>query len=211
MLKLLRKYHAAADHLTSHITSLRLMIAVLAVLCLGLGITLATTSKDVRISLPPVLNYGASIKPGAIQAHEVYSFTGYIYQQMNTWRHDGKVDFPQNLTNLRFFLTAEGNNYFHNLITDLSNLDQLGGRTRFIIPIGGYEASLVESAGPNTWIVKLRYQLQEKLSDLTIKDWIQLEVRLPVRYENKDPEYNPWGLWISAPISGPQRIEEDAA
>ena len=209
MLKFLQKYHTAADHLVSHIVSLRLAVVVLAVLCLGLGTALVTSSRDVRISLPPALNYGAIIKPGVIQAHEVYSFAGYIYQQMNTWRNDGQVDFSQNLTNLRFFLTDEGYNYFSNLITELDSLDQLGKRTRFIIPIENYDTSLVSFVAPNAWIVKLRYQLQEKLSDLIIKDFIRLEIQIPVHYENKDPEYNPWGLWIGAPISGPQRIEED--
>ena len=209
MLKPLRKYHAAADHLTSHVASLRLVVAVLAVLCLGLGIALVTTSKDVRISLPPVLNFGASIKPGVIQPHEVYSFTGYIYQQMNTWRQDGEVDFPQNLTNLRFLLTNDGKNYFSQLIADLENEDQLGGRTRFIVPLGNYEASMVKVVGTNNWIVKLRYALRETLNDIIIKDWITLEVQLPVRYENKDPEYNPWGLWLGAPIAAPQRIAEN--
>ncbi len=209
MLKPLRKYHAAADHLTSHVNSLRLIVAVLAVLCLGLGIALVITSKDVRVSLPPILNYGASIKPGVIQPHEVYAFAGYIYQQMNTWRQDGEVDFSKNLTNLRFLLTNDGKNYFTQLITDLGREDQLGGRTRFIVPLENYDASMVETIGMNNWIVKLRYVLRETLNDVIIKDWIKLEVRLPVRYENKDPEYNPWGLWLGAPISAPQRIAEN--
>lgn len=125
---------------------------------------------------------------------------------LNTWRVDGAQDFTDNLARLRYFLSPAALLHYQQRAAVLDDAGELAGRVRYILPAEGYQPELVAVHTPKRWVVKLRYYLYESLRGLTIKDGVLLEVSLPVFYENRDPQYNPWGLLIDTPGIPARRI-----
>ena len=201
-------YHSASDNLTAHIKSLLVIIVILSSLSFFLAVAFFSSAKNIRLSLPPLLEYGTEIIAGQIQAHEVYMFSGYIYQQLNTWRNNGTDDYKNNIERLQYFFVPQAQQYFNNLFQTLDDEGKLHNRTRYLLPAESYSIKLVKPISEDSWLVTLRYYLYEQLDNVKIKDGILLEIDLPVQYKNKDPEYNPWGLWIDIPLGLPKRIKD---
>ena len=73
------------------------ILALVLVLFVSIVVILILSSnKTYRISLPPNLEFGATVNTGEIDHFEIYSFAGAITQQLNLWK-DGKVDFRKNM------------------------------------------------------------------------------------------------------------------
>lgn len=189
-----------------HIATLRAVAAALGIAVVFLLALLTISTRSVRLSLPPTLEYGAEIATGKIQPHEVYSFAGYIHQQLYTWRNDGQIDFKKNIERLRYFLSPDSFQHYRKKFKTLDKKGELSKRSRYVLPAAAYADNLVTVHSKRSWTVTLYYYLHETLDGITIKDGIKIAVSLPVFYENKDPQYNPWGLWIGVPLASPQRI-----
>lgn len=202
----LNRYHSASADFTAHIASLRAAIVTLALICLGMTYVLYLQTREIRLSLPPVLEYGARLKAGEIQPYEVYSVVGYVYQALHTWLDDGREDFRNNIQNLRFFFTPQGNDHLKQKFKSTDENNQLTKRIRYYVPADFYKPELVKTHSKESWTVTLRYYLVEDLEGVRIKDRVLFEVQLPVHYQNSAPEFNPWGLWIGKPVAGPERI-----
>lgn len=202
------KYHSASDGFTRHIRSLHIVIGILALLCGALIFSLSQSAQKMRLSLPPRLEYGAEIVSGNIQEHEIYMFAGYVHQQLNIWREDGRQDASHNIQRLRYFFLPDAVDYFVQRFNKLDRQGELAKRTRYILPAESYKPQLVQALSHRKWIVTLRYYLHEQIDSMKLKDSVLLEVQLPVEYINKDPEYNLWGLWIGVPLNAPQRLKK---
>ena len=202
-------YRAAADNFKAHIVSLRIALGILSIACIALVAIVATHTKSIRLSLPPVLQYGLEIEGGTIEPFEVYAFAGYIHQQLQTWRNDGAKDFRANLDHLRYFLSSSALEYYRQRLGTLDDSGELSGRARYILPAESYKPALVKVHTKDRWTVTLRYFLYERLEGLDLKDGVLLEVQLPIFYRNQDPEFNPWGLWLEEPVAPARRIAEE--
>ena len=186
---------------------------------IGLGFAVASqcvayagwwhASSVQRLSLPPQLRYGAMLTSGKIQPWEVYTFAGYIHQQINNWVADGSTDSPRNIQRLSNFLSHEYRSWL--LQEHDRHASRFRGRLRNISYVpGSYNNTSVEPIGQRTWRVILDVRLQDYLEGQLFKD-IDVRYFLEVIALDTDPETNEWGLVINRQYQLPVRLRSHLA
>ncbi len=184
-------------------------IGGLIIICLLLIIVVISISSNKvhRISIPPELRFGAVVETGTISKFEVWSFAGYITQQMYLWRSNGVIDFDNNIKRLSAFGTPEYRDYLLKQYTNLNGLGELAHRERSLQLIEAYADKNTIWRG-NYWLVGIDYRLQEHISNKRFKDFnVRFFIKVVTR--NIDPENNPWGLQIDAPDTEPTRLKDN--
>lgn len=198
------KYAYIDDNLRAHIKSLRMVTAVLAILLVSSVALQFYSNRTHRLSLPPALNYGATISTGSIHPWEVFNFAGYIWQYMNRCQSDCSSELATRQQQMIAFITPS---FAAWLARDRqTRAAELSDRTRYVLPIGGsWNSNLVTRSDNGHWHVVLDVLLVETLRGVEVK-------RAPLRYilqvveMRADPEFNPWGLYLDAMPIPPQRI-----
>lgn len=176
------------------------------------NIYLAAHPKPQRCSVPPNIEYGATLEPGKINAWEIYNFAGRVNQLINTWRDNGNDDYLNNLKSYRALMTKRFLSEKYQNYKEKKSRGELTLRQRFIAPLGDYTAaegqcgtyhdSCVQALGNNRWKVWVDVNLTEYLvtdqndksvAPYRVKDK-NLRIPFLVVYDNTDSKYNPWGL-----------------
>ena len=200
------RYQYADQNLYAQIRLLRIAVAVLLGL-LAFAITgWYAAGRTQRLSLPPVLTYGAVLESGKIHPSEVYVFTGYIWQQLLRCESDCSRDQQAREERLTAFLTPR----FRSSLTAerTTRTSELRERSRYILPLpGAWDPSRVLQVDSNRWTVELDVLLVESIGQSEVK-------RVPIRYTFSvlaraiDQEYNPWGLYLDHMPTPPQRLAQ---
>ncbi len=162
-----------------------------------------------RLSLPPQLRYGATLRSGEIHPWEVYVFAGYIHQQINNWTADGAKDNAHNIGRLSAFLSPD---YQHWLLREHQrHANQFRDRQRSVSPVpGSYGNQSVRQIGRDIWQVILDIRLRDYLEDQLYKD-IDVRYYLEVAARDADPETNEWGLVLHRQYQRPERLRSHMA
>ena len=204
------RYRDLNSSLSSHITTLRVIIGTMVLINVFLWIGWRNASSDIRIHIPPDIRSGAVVNADEISSVNVYSFASYIFQQIYRWHENGVKNYGQQIFNVSPYLTPV---FRSELIKDMEKRRQQGeltGRVRFIqeMPGHGYEERRVDLLDDNNWIVWLDYNIQEFVNGMQVKN---VNIRYPLRITrfDVDPESNPWGLALAG-FSGKGPIKLDA-
>ncbi len=157
-----------------------------------------------RLSLPPQLRYGATLRGDEIQPWEAYVFAGYIHQQINNWTDNGAVDNLKNIRRLSSFLTP---GYRSQLSREHRRHEsQFRNRQRSVSPVpGSYGNESVSPLGRDAWRVVLDVRLRDYVEDQLYKD-IDVRYFLEVVLLDADPETNEWGLALNRQYRPPERL-----
>ncbi len=204
------KYTDLNSSLESHIMTLRGIIAFMGLMIIFLWYGWNNSKTDIRIHIPPDIRSGAVLKADEISPPNIYTFAGYIFQQLNHWEKNGEKDYGMQIFKTAPYLTPKYREYLINDLDIRGKKGELTGRTRTIqaIPGQGYEERRVDLINENTWVVWLDYHIKESVRGMEIKD---VRIRYPVRVirYNVNPETNPWGLALDGfADKGPQRITD---
>ncbi|CAB5502929.1 hypothetical protein AZO1586R_1506, partial [Bathymodiolus azoricus thioautotrophic gill symbiont] len=182
------------------------ILALVLVLFVSIVVILILSSnKTYRISLPPNLEFGATVNTGEIDHFEIYSFAGAITQQLNLWK-DGKVDFRKNIDKYYAYITPEYRAYLLDEYENLLNLGQLNGRERSLQEEDMYRTSNVIKQSDG-WLVQIVFHQQEHINNQRFKD-LRIQHSIKVVYRNIDAQSNPWGLQLDVPFERPVRLRE---
>jgi integrating conjugative element protein (TIGR03746 family) len=177
---------------------LALFVSIIVILTLSIN-------KTYRISLPPNLEFGATVNTGEIDHFEIYSFAGAITQQLNLWK-DGKVDFRKNIDKYYAYITPKYRAYLLDEYKNLLNLGQLNGRERSLQEEDMYRTSNVIKQSDG-WLVQIVFHQQEHINNQRFKD-LRIQHFIKVVYRNIDAQSNPWGLQLDVPFERPVRLKE---
>lgn len=204
-------YRKKVDSQQAHIVSLRMVIGLLTLLCIGLGYGWWSAPRDLTIHVPPDLRSGSTRKWWDIPPESVYSFGLYIFQQMNRWPSDGETDYQANIARLGAYLTPNCKTYLQKDFELRRNSGELRKRERgvFEIPGRGIDDPLyqhIEQHTINDWTVSLDITADEHYGGERVK---RAFARYPLHIlrSDVDPEMNPFGLTWDCYSSNPQRIE----
>ena len=199
-------------HEKNHI--IRIMGIALSVMAALLALTVVgwmRAPSQITLHYPPDLSAGATQSVGEIPEANIYSFTFYIFQQLNRWPSDGREDYFDRIHTLRQFLTPE---CFEERLADYEvrkNNNELTGRVRAVweIPGRGFSSDRVKPTSGRSWVVGLDFHVQETLHGEKVKDRL---IHFPIRVVayNVDPELNPWGLALDCYASNPRVIDIEA-
>jgi integrating conjugative element protein (TIGR03746 family) len=204
------KYADLNESLKAHIATLRIGMALLVILNLSLWYGWNGAKNDIRIHIPPDIRSGAVLKANEISPPNIYTFAGYIFQQLYHWAESGEKDYGMQIFKMSPYLTPKFREYLINDLDVRGKKGELTGRTRSIHPIAGqgYDERRVDLIDSNTWIVWLDFSIKEAVRGMEVKNVL---IRYPVkvvRYDI-DPETNPWGLALGGFGSeGPKRLTE---
>ena len=202
--------HQYADaNLYTHITTLRLACAVLAVLLAIAIVGWALSSRTHRLSLPPLLEYAPSLRTGEIQPWEVYNFAGYIWQYLN--RCESNCESNCRSARTEWARSSRRSSHQHSIDHELLEPASFATApaTSCRLKVAG-RPTLATTMSKGRWRVTLDVLLVEKLRAVEVK-------RVPIRYSiiveqrRIDPEYNPWGLYLAGFASPPSRITETSS
>ena len=164
-----------------------------------------SSNKTHTISIPPDLSFGSVVETNKKSKYEIWSFAGYITQQIHLWNINGVVDFKNNIDKLGAFLTPRYRDYLEKQYINLNGIGELSNRERALQPIKAYSEKNVVWNG-SYWQVIIDYRLQEHISNQRFKDF-NVRFFIKVTPRDIDPETNPWGLQIDAPNIEPTRLK----
>ncbi|THF64856.1 TIGR03746 family integrating conjugative element protein [Pseudothauera nasutitermitis] len=197
-------------HLQAHIKTLRIGAGALFALALVMGVGWWSAPRDLTIHVPPDLRSGSTRKWWEVPPESVYSFTFYVWQQLQRWPTNGDQDYPRNLHALSSYFTSSCQAFLQQDYEYRRNAGELRQRVRGIyeIPGRGYgenPALRVRAISDRDWVVTLDVTADEYHGSEQVKRAL---VRYPLKVTRMDvdPQRNPFGLAIDCYDGAPQRI-----
>ncbi len=189
-----RHGNAARD---AHIMTLRALVGVLLVLCGGMWYGWQSAPADLTIYNPPDLRSGSTRKWWQVPPSTVYSFGLYLWQQINHWPKNGKVDFKDNLARYSAYLSPNCRIELAENYQNRASRNELEDRVRTLqeIPGHGYRPDDVTILDRDHWIVSLDAEINEYLKGTPVRD-LYIRYYLRVVRAEVDPEINPFGLQL---------------
>ena len=198
-------------HLKSHVKTLRFLGLALFLLALAMGAGWWSAPKNLMIHVPPDLRSGSTRKWWEVPPESVYTFSFYVFQQLNRWPTDGEVDYARNIHAFSAYLTPACHAFLQRDYTLKRDSGELRRRVRGIyeIPGRGYgddPTARVKILSDSDWIVTLDIAADEYYGTEQVKRAL---VRYPIKVARSDidPEKNPFGLVLDCYSETPQRIE----
>ncbi len=202
------RYKNALKGEQNHTRTLKQIIFALIILCAGLGFGLYRVPSHLVIHNPPDLRSGSTRAWWEIDPSAVYSFSFYIFQQLNRWPLNGEIDYKRNISALGNYLTPSCQRFLERDYDMRKNQGELKERVRGVyeIPGRGYTTNKVVVNSQDDWYVNLDLATDEYYGGDQVKRTL---VRYPlhiVRFD-VDPETNPFGLALNCFTQTPQLIE----
>ncbi|MDG2961712.1 PFL_4703 family integrating conjugative element protein [Exercitatus varius] len=192
----------------SHINTLRYVIGVLVVICLGLIGVIFTSPDRLMIFNPPELHAGSQRPWWEIPKSNIYAFAYQTFQQLNRWTVNGQEDYKRNIENLAPLLTPGCQRFLQQDYADRQRYGELRDRTRGVYEIvgRGFSDDKVQVLSRDSWIVNLDLSVDEYFQDEPVK---RVFTRFPISIVRMDVDMqrNPWGLGFNCYSSTPLRLE----
>jgi integrating conjugative element protein (TIGR03746 family) len=183
---------------TEHIKTLRVLLCVFLLCIIALWLRNGSLQESRRIYIPPDLTQGAIVQFDNVPPPVVYTFSSYIFQQLNRWKEDGEDDYQSQIFKLQGYLTPSCIAFLTEDMNTKSQLGELRSRVRMIEESSndGYTRQRVLIETPQSWIVWLDFNIRETISGHPVKN-IHARYQLRVVKFDVDKEVNPWGLAIA--------------
>ncbi len=208
------RFKNEVTHLQAHIKTLRLGTGALLVVALVMGGGWWSAPRDLTIHVPPDLRSGSTRKWWEVPPESVYTFTFYVFQQLNRWPTDGEADYARNLHVLSPYFTPACQAFLQSDYEFRRNAGELRQRVRGIyeIPGRGYgdnPGARVQVVSERDWLVTLDVSADEYHGSEQVKRAL---VRYPIKVvrADVDPARNPFGLALDCYAQAPQRIATPA-
>lgn len=203
------RFRHAVKGRDQHIFTLRAACFVLLILLMtALGGWMRAPEK-LTIHIPPDLRKGSTRPVWEVPPPTVYSFAYYIFQQLNAWPKNGKVDYPARIESLSPYLTPQCKAFLKEDSNQRDAKGELTDRVRVVyeIPGRGYTTKSVEVIDRDNWVVRLdliadEYYLTEPVKRATVRYPLRV-----VRWDS-DSETNPFGLALDCYEGIPQRLSK---
>ena len=194
------------DH--AHITSLRIVVAVLIFINCLLWWGWHQAPKDLTIHVPPDLSSGVTQKVTEIPAANLYSFAFYVWQVIGNWPNNGQVDYLRNIQSYSPYITPAFKEQLLEEATQLNAKGQLQDRTRVVQGevSAAYQSANVINLGNGAWEVDLTVRVTERIGSTILQD-AQIEYPLRVIRYDFNRQLNQWGLALDGFVSEPKRIK----
>lgn len=201
----------------AHIATLRAFIAVLILACAGMWYGWKSAPQDLTIHNPPDLRTGSTRKWWVVPPSTAYAFGFYIWQQINRWPKNGKLDYKANIDRYSEYLTPSCRRKLKADYRQRVQRGELLDRVRALqeIPDNGYEPDDVMILARNAWIVRLDAEINETLYATPVRN-LYIRYFLRVVRRDVDPEQNPFGLMLDCfakpalELAMPDKAKDDA-
>lgn len=202
------KLKKALDGRDAHITTLRVIIAILALILLYSIHGWNKAPEHIKIDIPPDLRSGSTRGIKERHPFNVYAFGYYIFQQMNNWPVEGSKDYKTRLHQLSCYITPEFKAELERDYDRRNKRYELN-RTRAVqeMPDRKYEPNRIYTESEDSWVAFYDLNIKETFRGEKVKD---IFIRFPIRVVrwDVDAECNLWGLALDGFYKAPKRLEE---
>lgn len=183
---------------TEHIKTLRIILIACLIFIILLWIRNGRLEETRRIYIPPDLTQGAIVKFDNVPPPVIYTFSSYIFQQLNRWKVNGEDDYKKQIFKLQGYLTSSCINFLKDDMNKKNQLGELRSRVRTIEDIvnDGYQRQRVLIEASDSWIAWLDFNIKETISGHAVKN-VNVRYKLRIVKFDVDREVNPWGLAIA--------------
>ena len=205
------QFKNASDAKNAHITTLRVVILALFVVCFFLGYGWSKAPDKLTVHVPPDLRSGSTRLWWDIPPENVYGFGLYLFTQLNRWPTNGEVDYKNNLKAYQHYLTPKCYAVLEDDYDTRSYAGELRNRVRGVYEIlgRGYAdnpTQRVKQLDKNTWQVNLDLNADEYYLSEPVKRAVARYPLRIIRFDS-DPDKNPYGLMLDCFTSTPQKLE----
>lgn len=201
------RFRHAVKGRDQHIFTLRAACVVLLLLLITAMGGWMRAPEKLTIHNPPDLRKGSTRPWWEIPPPTVYGFTYYIFQQLNAWPKNGKVDYPARIQSLSAYLTPQCKAFLEEDAKVRGEKNELTDRVRVVyeIPGRGYSSDSVKVIDRDNWVVKLDLVADEYYLTEPVK---RAMVRYPIKVVrwDGDSESNPFGMALDCYEGIPQRL-----
>ncbi len=208
--------HALAER-DHHLRTLKIALLVQCLIICGLGYGWYSAPQRLTIYLPPDLRTGSTQPWWEIPPASVYTFSLYLFQQLNRWPANGEADYQRNIRRLGAYITPSCQSWLNNDYQLRKDRGELRDRVRGIYEIpdhgfadvvhlqNGETGYRVKVVSRDSWVVILDMAVDEYLHSEPVKRTL---VRYPLKVVRfaVDPEKNPWGLALDCFASPPEHL-----
>lgn len=159
-------YKQALGNMKLTILSLSLAFIASMLLNFYLGFCLYKVPSTESLYVPPhIPDSGLNIKTGSIDKAQVYAFTYYIWQSLQTWPINGFKDYKQNIDKFSPYLTADFQNALKNQGKQLYKQGLLYGHQQATFGANGssYDGKNVHYLGHGAWLVHLNMRTIDRV------------------------------------------------
>ena len=203
-------YRNELDNAQRMNTLLKMGVAGLALICVGLYVGWVSAPSRLTIYIPPDLRAGATLKADDIPPANVYAFAHYLLQQINYWPEDGSKDYQKNIFQYSNYVTPAFREVLEHDLSERGHQGELLGRTRSLHQVlgHGFADNRVDIGGNGTWVVWLDFEVIEAVRGVPVK---KTAIRYPLKVQRFEvsPDTNPWGLALDGfNEEGPRRLTE---
>lgn len=199
----------AMDSRDAHITTLRILIAFIAVALILTILGWKNAPDHIKIDIPPDLRSGSTRGIDERHPFNIYAFGYYIYQQINNWPVKGTDDYKKQIERLTCYVTPK---FKGELLRDYDKRLKRHelNRTRAMQEMQDrpYDDKRVFSQSSDSWISYYDVNIKETFRSEVVKD---IFVRYPIRIVrwDVDPECNLWGLALDGFYGEASRLEDN--
>lgn len=194
------------EHVIKNWIILGLILAFIA--SIGLSFYLA---KTMNIKIDPAMPRSVTMTRGEVSPIYVFSFAERTISKVYRWKSDGMKDYKANIELLSNYITPICKKYLLEDADYRFKTGELTNRVRRIDPAQTKRINeLVISNPPNSWDVRVQYDLYETMNGLSIKeDRYYWDVR--VIKDNSDVGLNQYGLLLDCPFlsNTPKKINQE--
>lgn len=197
----------ALDGRDAHIFTLRMIILVLAGVVAYAMHGWNSAPERIKVDIPPDLRTGSSRGIEERHPYNVYAFSLYMWQQINSWPVSGRDNYKANIERFSCYLTPS---FKEQLLRDYdakSRRSELT-RTRHLQEMldRPYKDNRVWIESGDSWVTYMDTAVKETYQGQIVKD---IYVRYPIRVTrwDTDGECNPWGLALDGFYDDPKRLE----
>ncbi len=190
----------------SHIWTLRIAL----VFAFGLAFFQAYVNyqrqSEITVHVPPDLSKGATLKPGALQKPNAYSFAHYVWSGLNDWPESGKADYKKNIEKYKCLITPEFETWLKRNLAHKNKGGELD-RTRSLTEELFYQEGFVSDVGANVVSVAMVMKLQERVGPMRIKN---VTMNYSLRIVPDLRRCNEMGMAVDGFMVDPTRAENEA-
>ncbi len=218
----MKQYLNKVKQLQNNARLLQALVAALLLIVLVLIVAWSHSTRVITVHIPPrIPASGLTLSSNSVPRSTVYAFTYYVWQNLNDWPTNGKRNYLRNMKQFAPMLTPAFRNRLLDSYQWSIKQGQLQKRIRVMQGISGseFKPALVKALGNDTWLVRLRMRLTERLNgsekagmsgvektSIPVKD-VAIEYTFRVVGYNVGATRNPWGLAIAGFAAKPVRLK----
>ncbi len=157
---------------------------------------------ELKLHLPPDVSQGATLQVGQLPLPTAYTYTRYIWQNLNTWQKNGATEYESAIEAFSCYLSPEFQEDLRQTVIEKRSKGELN-RTRQLSDAHLYTSEYVKKFSDTTFGVWLDQNLKETVRGQPVKE---ISMRYPLHLVADQRPCNVLGFSLGGFMASPSRL-----